>query len=69
MNPQVFHPEDGSTLIEWVSKDYRFGISFEEILGESGWFFVVKGGESWSGPLPKELLDLWYSEDSYDNSL
>ena len=33
-------PDDGSILLEWTFKDRRFGMSFEEDEGESGWYFV-----------------------------
>lgn len=33
-------PDDGSILLEWTFKDRRFGMSFEENEGESGWYFV-----------------------------
>lgn len=32
--------DDGSVLIEWTFTDRRFGLSFEEEEGESGWYFV-----------------------------
>lgn len=56
MKAYVFHPDDGSTLYEWVDKDFRFGISVEKILPESGWYFVQRNGVLYSGELPEELL-------------
>ena len=58
LSPQVFHCEDGSTLIEWVDKNYRFGISIENNLTDSGWWFAIKSGYGCSGVLPKELLNI-----------
>lgn len=42
MKPSVYHDKDGSTLIEWISKDFRFGISIEPNPQESSWWFVTK---------------------------
>ena len=42
MKPIIYHDNDGSTSIEWISKDFRFGISIEPNPQESSWWFVTK---------------------------
>lgn len=56
MKAYVFHPDDGSTLYEWIDKDFRFGISVEIDPVETGWYFVHRDGTMESGKLPDELL-------------
>lgn len=40
--PHVFIPNDNSILLEWIFKGTRFGISLENRVSESGWFFVTR---------------------------
>ena len=38
--PYIHRCEDGSTLIEWAKKSWRFYVSFEPKLAESSWGFL-----------------------------
>lgn len=40
--PCVVKCEDGSTLIEFIDKDWRFGIVIDKNRKESSWYFVDK---------------------------
>jgi hypothetical protein len=55
--PKAIKCADGSNLIEWITKDCRFGISLELEPSESSWYFVSKCHKSMGdcGELPKEL--------------
>lgn len=59
MKPHIVKGEDGSILIEWISKEYRFGITLEKNKKESSWFFVAKDGTMEGSELPEELLNLF----------
>jgi hypothetical protein len=41
--PQLlaFNVDDGSVLLEWVSKDFRMGFSIEPDSRDSGWYLVT----------------------------
>jgi hypothetical protein len=56
MEPQIKHCTDGSTLIEWIFKNARFGISIEAIIKDSTWFYCHKDGTNDCGGLPNDLL-------------
>ena len=46
--------DDGSILVEWIFDQYRIGVSIENDLDESCWYFVSKpevGGVMTSGLL------------------
>lgn len=63
MKPWIHKCEDGSTLIEWIAKDMRFGISIEKDLKESSWYFVARKKLfrpmlSEYGYLPEELIQV-----------
>jgi hypothetical protein len=45
MKPCVVKCEDGSTLIEFISKEWRFGICIEKERKESSWYLVTKKGK------------------------
>lgn len=34
--------DDGSLSIEWISKDVRWGLTFEKDLSESGWYYITR---------------------------
>jgi hypothetical protein len=56
--PRLVKCDDGSTLCEWITKNWRFGISIEKNIEESNWYFVYKDpmiGEC--GTLPKRLIE------------
>ena len=55
MKPSVYHCEDGSILIEWIDKDKRFFISFEQDPAESSWGFVSKAGDFEGGHLDEHI--------------
>ena len=56
--PKAIKCADGSILIEWITKNCRFGISLEKEPSESSWYFVSKCHKSLGdyGYLPKELI-------------
>ena len=62
--PYVTKCPDGSILIEFVNKDWRFGISLEKDRKESSWYLVDKKRmtnkdfEENMGTLPEEFLNL-----------
>lgn len=41
-DPVLYHPEDGSLVIEFVGKSVRLAIFIEEDVDQSGWYFVSK---------------------------
>lgn len=58
--PKAIKCLDGSTLIEWITKNCRFGISLEVEPSESSWYFVSKCHKNLGdyGYLPKELIPI-----------
>jgi hypothetical protein len=62
MKPMINKFEDGSLLIEWITKNERFYISIESNPKESSWGFIAKkrfGSPMLAkcGDLPKELIE------------
>lgn len=57
MKPIVIQVEDGSLLIEWISKNARFGISLEPNMKDSSWFYVHKNEEGACGELPQSFIE------------
>lgn len=71
MEAHVSHVDDGSTLIEWIADDCRFGVSIEPDLKESSWYYVTKHGpdghiDSVNGDLPAELLAIIEKAHKWD---
>jgi hypothetical protein len=59
MKPIVKKINDGSTLIEWISKEWRFGIVIEADKTESSWHLVTKDDKiDGCGTLSEEFLNL-----------
>ena len=56
MKPHVVRPDDGSTLIEWVGSNKRFGLSLEKGASPS-WYFVDKDGSTEGDDLPLPVLE------------
>jgi hypothetical protein len=54
ITPNICLLDDGATLIEFITKKWRIGISLEKDLNESCWYFVTKKGESDSGYIFKK---------------
>lgn len=50
--------DDGSILFEWIRQSWRFGISIEKELRESGWYFVSKFGVNLQGYLSSILRSI-----------
>lgn len=40
MIPELFHPDDGSLLIEWVRANWRLGIAIENKIWDSSIYFI-----------------------------
>lgn len=59
MKPHIVKGEDGSILIEWISKEYRFGIALEKNKKESSWYFAAKDGTVEGSEFSEELLNLF----------
>ena len=61
IKPWVQKTEDGDILIEWVTKDCRFGITLGKDISadESGWYYISRCKHllNGNGPLPKELFE------------
>ena len=38
--PRIGYPGDGSILIEWTNRTWRFGLTLEPKRWQSGWYFV-----------------------------
>lgn len=68
MKPCVVKCEDGSTLIEFIDKEWRFGIVIEKNRKESSWHLVDKKRmtnedfENNCGNLSEEFLNLLKEE-------
>jgi hypothetical protein len=58
IKPLIHVAEDGSVLIEWITRDVRFYLTIEKDINESSWGFLSRYGFMSSGELPKELIDL-----------
>lgn len=52
--PTICHLDDGATLIEFIWKNARIGVSIEKDLKESCWYYVIKHGDSMSGYIFKD---------------
>ena len=62
IKPSIHKADDGSILIEWITKDVRFYLSIDKDANESSWGFLSRCGmgdgfNCW-GPLPDELRNL-----------
>lgn len=58
MKPHVFKDEDGDLNVEWISKNYRFGLILCFDPENSAWWWVARDGASGCGKLPDELSEL-----------
>lgn len=70
----AFSLSDGSILIEWISGDFRIGLSLESDSSESSWYLVSSGdlgdigvSGNLSGVTRQELV-LWLAEFAMWNS-
>ena len=55
--PNAVICKDGSTLFEWYLPAARFGISIEQVIAESSWFYVTDSGVMVSGVFPDYAID------------
>lgn len=64
MKPVVKKCEDGSILIEFIDRKWRFYICLEEKLEESSWGLIINGNKlklenlSVGGELSREFINL-----------
>jgi hypothetical protein len=65
MKPLVHKQQDGSMLIEWISKDCRFGLCLEKNKEENSWYYIsrCKNELQEDGLLPFEIID--FIKDHY----
>jgi hypothetical protein len=57
MKPHVaLVDENTCVLIEWIGDRVRFGVTIEQDVSESGWFYV-SDDEVECGPLTSEIVD------------
>lgn len=60
--PCIVKVEDGSTLIEFIDKNWRFGIVIDKNLKDSSWHLVFKKEklkeEGYCGELSEEMYTL-----------
>jgi hypothetical protein len=58
IKPLIHKADDGSVLIEWITRDVRFYLSIDKDPNDSSWGFLSRYGFQCWGPLPIELIDL-----------
>jgi len=64
LKPLISRCSDGSILLEWIKKDWRFGISIEKDPAESSWYLVTRKGKlDDSGLLSEEFSNLIKREE------
>jgi hypothetical protein len=69
MKPLITKCADGSVLVEFIDKDWRFYLSIDKKSSDSSWGFCTREGKSDCGELSPQFLDLFEQQKLTDLKL